>query len=91
LQREKNDGDENLPNINKTKHPTKGEKKVQDGRNQLQAKKRTTNKGGSQGKHEQIKYSNSSPLQGAYHTRRGRKEEHPTNPIKEVRNTQSIT
>ncbi len=61
-------------------------------RTQVQAKKKTTNEGGgSQGEHEQIKYSNLSPLQGAYHIRRGRKKEHATSPTKEVRNKQSIT
>jgi hypothetical protein len=44
--------DENLPNINKTKHPNKKERNVQEGR--------TTNKGRLQLEHEQIKYSNPS-------------------------------
>ncbi len=52
-------------------------------------KRKTTNKGGSQGEHEQIKYSNPSPLQGAYEIRRGRKKEHGTSPTKEVCNTQN--
>jgi hypothetical protein len=93
LQREKIDDDENLPNVNTTKHPTK--KKVRkrykmEGPKSNQ-KRKTTNNTGSQGEHEQIKYSNLSPLQGAYQIRRGRKKEHATNLTKEVHNTQSIT
>jgi hypothetical protein len=36
---------ENLLTINKTKHPTKGEKNVQDGRTQVLANKETSKEG----------------------------------------------
>jgi hypothetical protein len=36
---------ENLPNINKTKHPKKGEKKLQDGRTQVHAKRKNHKQG----------------------------------------------
>jgi hypothetical protein len=60
------DDNENLPKANKTKHPSKRKRKVQNIKTQVQAKKKkTTNKGELQGEHEQIKYLN--PLsQGAY-------------------------
>jgi hypothetical protein len=49
--------DENLPIINKTKHPTKGRKKVQDGRTQVLTNKESSKERGPLGEWEQqIKY-----------------------------------
>jgi hypothetical protein len=45
-----------LPIINKTKHPTKGEKKLQDGRTQVLANKESSKEGEPLGEREQIKY-----------------------------------
>jgi hypothetical protein len=45
-----------LPIINKTKHPTKGEKKLQDGRTQVLANKEFSKEGETRGEREQIKY-----------------------------------
>jgi len=68
---------ENLTNINKTKHPKKKRKEryKREGPKSKQ-KKETTNEGRLQLEHKQIKYSNPSlsKLQGACHIRRG--EEH---------------
>jgi hypothetical protein len=36
---------ENLPNINKTKHPKKGESKVKDGRTQVHVKRKNHKQG----------------------------------------------
>jgi hypothetical protein len=48
--------DENLPIINKTKHTTKGEKKVQDGRTQVLANEELFKRGRTaRGTWEQIK------------------------------------
>jgi len=48
--------DENLPIIKKTKHPTKGEKKVQDGRTQVLANEESSKEGGLLQEQEQTKY-----------------------------------
>jgi hypothetical protein len=62
---------DNLPNVNKTTHPTKGVKKVQDVWTRVHVKRRNHQLGCiTQGVYEQIKDSN-LPLQGAYHRRRG--------------------
>jgi hypothetical protein len=45
-----------LPIINKTKHPTKGEKKLQDGRTQVLANKESSKECEPLGEREQIKY-----------------------------------
>jgi hypothetical protein len=45
-----------LPIINKTKHPTKGEKKLQDGRTQVLANKESSKEDEPLGEWEQIKY-----------------------------------
>jgi len=45
-----------LPIINKTKHTTKGEKKLQDGRTQVLANKESSKEGEPLGEWEQIKY-----------------------------------
>jgi len=47
--------DENLSIINKTKNPTKGEKKVQDGKTQTLANQKYSKEGISQGGQEEIK------------------------------------
>ncbi len=48
-----------MPIINKTKHPTNGDKKVQDGRTQVLANKKSSDKGILQREWEQIKYPRS--------------------------------
>jgi hypothetical protein len=48
-----------MPIIDKTKHPTKGDKKVQDGRTQVLANKKSSDKGILQREWEQIKYPRS--------------------------------
>lgn len=55
--------DENLPNVNKTKHPTTkgGEKGYKMDGPKFISNEKTTNWGISQGEHEQIKDSNFSP------------------------------
>ncbi len=54
---QKSGDDENLPNVNKTKQPNKkGERKVQDGRTQVQAKRKNHQQGQIARGHEQIKY-----------------------------------
>jgi hypothetical protein len=45
-----------MPIIDKTKHPTKGDKKVQDGRTQVLANEKSSNEGTLQREWEQIKY-----------------------------------
>jgi hypothetical protein len=56
---QKSGDDENLPNVNKTKQPKKmGERKVQDGRTQVQAKRKNHEQGQMARGHEQIKYLN---------------------------------
>lgn len=65
--------DENLPRVNKAKHPKMGRKRYRMMKDpNLGRKKKPPTKGGSQGQHEQSKYSN--PLASPYQTRRG--EEH---------------
>jgi hypothetical protein len=45
--------------INKTKHPTKGDQKIQDGRTQVLANEKTFNEGILQREWEQIRYPRS--------------------------------
>jgi hypothetical protein len=68
--------DENMPNINKTKHPSKNKERYKREGPKSKQKEKTTNEGILQLEHEQIKYLNPSPSksQGACHIRRG--EEH---------------
>jgi hypothetical protein len=46
--------DENLPIIKKTKHPTKGKKKVQDGKTQVLANEESSKEGEPLREQEQI-------------------------------------
>jgi hypothetical protein len=48
-----------MPIINKAKHPTKGDQKVQDGRTQVLANEKTSDEGILQREWEQIKYPRS--------------------------------
>jgi hypothetical protein len=73
--------DENLPIINKTKHLTKGEKKVQDERMQVMAEEKSSKKGRLLEKWEQIKYLNLLLSWKTYHTMKGK--EHIKEHLKE--------
>ncbi len=56
--------DENLSNINKTKHPKKGENKIQDEGSKFRQKEEIINQGRLQGEHEHIIYSNLADRKG---------------------------
>jgi hypothetical protein len=66
--------DENLPNIHKTKHPKKGDRKIQDGWIQAQAKRRNHQPGWIARGTRSNQVLNSPRTQGAYEIRR--EEEH---------------
>jgi hypothetical protein len=62
--------DENLPNIHKTKHPKKGERKIQDGWIQVQAKRRNHQPGWITRGTRSNQVLNPPQTQGAYEIRR---------------------
>ncbi len=57
MEKHQSKNDENLSNVNKTKHQKKGDRKVQDGRLKFK-QKINTNEGRSQKEQKKINYSN---------------------------------